>query len=225
MNYTGGGKSYTMVIIIISCVGQDVERAKRIGDRMLELYPHDASIYVTLANTLSAAGHWEEALKIKKAMGEKGAKKIAGRSWIEVAGKIHTFVMDDQVHPAAERIHSKWREVEQRIRGLGYEPDTSWVLHEASEEERRARLCKHSEKMAICYGLLVEGESKKEKEEEEEEGERRTLVVGKNLRMCGDCHNATKLIAMAYGREIIVRDAKRFHHFTTDGHCSCHDFY
>ncbi len=124
--------------------------------------------------------------------------------WIEVAGKIHTFVMDDQVHPAAERIHEKWREVEERIRGLGYEPDTSWVLHEAlSEEERRAKLCKHSEKMAICYGLL-------EVEERKKEGES-TLVVGKNLRMCGDCHN--------------VRDAKRFHHFTTDGHCSCHDFY
>ncbi len=183
---------------------------------MLELYPHDASIYVTLGNTLAAVGHWEEALKVKQAMSEKGAKKIAGKSWIEVAGRIHTFVMDDQVHPAAERIHEKWREVEERIRGLGYEPDTSWVLHEAlSEEERRAKLCKHSEKMAICYGLL--DESKKEGES--------TLVVGKNLRMCGDCHNATKRIAMAYGREIIVRDAKRFHHFTTDGHCSCHDFY
>ncbi len=113
---------------------QDVERAKRIRDRVLVLYPHDASIYVALGNTL------EEALKVKQAMNEKGAKKIAGKSWIEVqAGRIHAFMMNDQVRPAAERIHNKWREVEQRIRGLGYEPDTSWVLHaELSEEERRA---------------------------------------------------------------------------------------
>ncbi|KQJ97609.1 hypothetical protein BRADI_3g32220v3 [Brachypodium distachyon] len=43
-----------------------------------------------------------------------------------------------------------------------------------------------------------------------------------NLRVCGDCHDAIKLISEIADREIVVRDAKRFHHFK-DGACSCGD--
>ncbi|CAF1456534.1 unnamed protein product, partial [Adineta ricciae] len=39
----------------------------------------------------------------------------------------------------------------------------------------------------------------------------------KNLRVCGDCHRATKLIAAIRQCEIIVRDANRIHHFHKNG--------
>jgi hypothetical protein len=42
------------------------------------------------------------------------------------------------------------------------------------------------------------------------------LVIKKNLRVCGDCHNATKFIAKIEKREIIVRYAIRFHHLKTE---------
>ncbi|KAJ8620435.1 hypothetical protein MRB53_028964 [Persea americana] len=45
----------------------------------------------------------------------------------------------------------------------------------------------------------------------------------KNLRVCSDCHSATKLISKIYDREIIVRDQSRFHHFK-NGLCSCLDY-
>ncbi|KAK1308562.1 Pentatricopeptide repeat-containing protein [Acorus calamus] len=50
------------------------------------------------------------------------------------------------------------------------------------------------------------------------------LRVTKNLRICMDCHTATKFISMIYDREIIVRVVNRFHHFK-DGSCSCGDYW
>ncbi|RYR58488.1 hypothetical protein Ahy_A05g024278 [Arachis hypogaea] len=46
----------------------------------------------------------------------------------------------------------------------------------------------------------------------------------KNLRLCGDCHNAAKFISFIFGRKIILRDVQQFHHFK-DGECSCGDYW
>ncbi|CAI0461390.1 unnamed protein product [Linum tenue] len=48
--------------------------------------------------------------------------------------------------------------------------------------------------------------------------------VTKNLRVCGDCHNACKIISYIVGRQLIMRDNKRFHHMK-DGVCSCNDYW
>uniref|UniRef100_A0A453RXP9 DYW domain-containing protein n=1 Tax=Aegilops tauschii subsp. strangulata TaxID=200361 RepID=A0A453RXP9_AEGTS len=50
------------------------------------------------------------------------------------------------------------------------------------------------------------------------------MRIFKNLRVCGDCHNAAKLISKIEDREIILRDTTRFHHFK-GGHCSCGDYW
>ncbi|RYQ91655.1 hypothetical protein Ahy_B09g097642 [Arachis hypogaea] len=39
--------------------------------------------------------------------------------------------------------------------------------------------------------------------------------LSRNLRVCGDCHNALKIISKIVGRELIIRDAKRC---SLDGH-------
>ncbi|KAH0972304.1 hypothetical protein GBA52_024460 [Prunus armeniaca] len=83
------------------------------------------------------------------------------------------------------------------------------VLHDVDEEEKAHSLSYHSEKMAIAYGLLKVPQEM-------------PIWVMKKLRVCGDCHFAIKLISKVMGREIILRDANRFHHFK-DGLCSCRD--
>lgn len=97
------------------------------------------------------------------------------------------------------------------LREAGYCPDSSFVLHDVDEEEKVHSLRYHSEKLAVAYGLvkLPEGVP---------------IRVMKNLRVCGDCHSAIKLISKVMGREIILRDANRFHHFK-DGLCSCRDYW
>ncbi|KAF8036375.1 hypothetical protein BT93_C2174 [Corymbia citriodora subsp. variegata] len=98
-----------------------------------------------------------------------------------------------------------------QMREAGYVPDTRYVLHDIDEEAKEQALQYHSERLAIAYGLISTPP-------------RTTLRIMKNLRICGDCHNAIKIMSKIVGRELIVRDNKRFHHFR-DGQCSCGDFW
>ncbi|XVE66843.1 hypothetical protein DITRI_Ditri08aG0112300 [Diplodiscus trichospermus] len=92
-----------------------------------------------------------------------------------------------------------------------YVPDTRYVLHDIDQEAKEQALLYHSERLAIAFGLISTPA-------------RQTLRIIKNLRVCGDCHNAIKIISRIVGRELIVRDNKRFHHFK-DGSCSCGDYW
>lgn len=92
-----------------------------------------------------------------------------------------------------------------------YVPDTRYVLHDIDQEAKEQALLYHSERLAIAYGLISTPA-------------RTPLRIIKNLRICGDCHNAIKIMSRIVGRELIVRDNKRFHHFK-DGKCSCGDYW
>lgn len=92
-----------------------------------------------------------------------------------------------------------------------YVPDTRYVLHDIDQEAKEQALLYHSERLAIAYGLISTPA-------------RQPLRIIKNLRVCGDCHNAIKIMSRVVGRELIVRDNKRFHHFK-DGKCSCNDYW
>ncbi|KAF8709895.1 hypothetical protein HU200_029609 [Digitaria exilis] len=107
--------------------------------------------------------------------------------------------------------YEKVRELHEQIRAAGYVPDTRHVLHDIDEGAKARALMYHSERLAIAFGLVSTPPGT-------------PLRVIKNLRICGDCHTAVKLIAKVTGREIVVRDNKRFHHFK-DGVCSCGDFW
>uniref|UniRef100_A0A7N0RJI0 DYW domain-containing protein n=1 Tax=Kalanchoe fedtschenkoi TaxID=63787 RepID=A0A7N0RJI0_KALFE len=63
-----------------------------------------------------------------------------------------------------------------------------------------------------------------EEEEKETTDDRTTIRITKNLRVCGDCHTAMKLVSRVYDRELIVRDRVRYHHFA-NGSCSCKDYW
>ena len=74
------------------------------------------------------------------------------------------------------------------------------MLLDVEEEEKVRALYCHSEKLAIAYGLISTPPSSR-------------IRVIKNLRVCGDCHNAIKYISKVVQREIVLRDAHRFHCF------------
>ncbi|KAL2347944.1 hypothetical protein Fmac_001944 [Flemingia macrophylla] len=97
------------------------------------------------------------------------------------------------------------------MKEAGYVPDTRYVLHDIDQEAKEQALLYHSERLAIAYGLISTPP-------------RTPLRIIKNLRVCGDCHNAIKIMSRIVGRELIVRDNKRFHHFK-DGKCSCGDYW
>ncbi|KAM0933590.1 putative tetratricopeptide-like helical domain superfamily, DYW domain-containing protein [Dioscorea sansibarensis] len=101
--------------------------------------------------------------------------------------------------------------VKPQVKEQVYVPDTRYVLHDIDQEAKEQALLYHSERLAIAYGLISTPA-------------RTPLRIIKNLRVCGDCHNAIKIMSRIVGRELIVRDNKRFHHFK-DGKCSCGDYW
>jgi pentatricopeptide repeat protein len=199
------------IVLGASRVHANVDIGKLSADYLLELEPENSSAYVLLSNIYAASSKWEDVARVRKLMKGKSVIKDPGCSWIQVKDKVHLFVADDRSHSQTEKIYAKLEELARQLRNSGYVPDTVFVLHDVSEEQRENALRYHSEKLAIAFGLISTLPEI-------------PLRIMKNLRVCGDCHNATKLISKIVGREIIVRDANRFHHFK-DGLCSCGDFW
>eukprot|EP01018_Ginkgo_biloba_P036876 Gb_04828 [translate_table: standard] len=189
----------------------DMEIAKRAADNILRLEPQDAATYVLLSNMYAASGKWDDAAKVRKMMKDQRVLKEPGCSWIEVQNRVHAFVMGDKSHPLTEEIHAKLEEITLHMRDAGYVMNTSFVPCDLEQEQKEHSLGHHSEKLAIAFALITTSPGT-------------VIRIFKNLRVCSDCHTATKFMSEIAGREIVVRDAYRFHHFK-DGMCSCGDYW
>ncbi|KAJ7528371.1 hypothetical protein O6H91_15G000800 [Diphasiastrum complanatum] len=186
------------------------EIGRRAFDRVVQLDPKNAAPYVLLSNIYAAAGKKDELAKIRNQMKEAGVKKMPGCSWIEVDNQLHAFVVGDATHPQSKEIHAELDRLVGLMKMAGYKPNLSFVLDDVEDEKENA-LCGHSEKQAIAFGLINTPFGT-------------PIRIKKNLRVCGDCHNATKIISKIVGRDISVMDANRNHHFK-DGFCSCGDYW
>ncbi|THU73811.1 hypothetical protein C4D60_Mb04t26790 [Musa balbisiana] len=189
----------------------ELEIGKWAAENLIELDPNNPASYVLLSSLHASRGNWDEVAKLRRGMRDKKVKKEPGCSWIKYKNKVHIFSADDQSHPYSERIYSELEKLNDKMIAEGYKPDLSSVLHDVSESEKIHRLGHHSEKLAIAFGLIFMPPEL-------------PIRVVKNLRVCVDCHNATKFISKITGRDILVRDAIRFHKFS-GGVCSCGDFW
>ncbi|CAM6077419.1 unnamed protein product [Sphagnum tenellum] len=189
----------------------DVEMGEHIAKRVIELEPENAAGYVLLSNTYAAAGKWDLSRNVEWQRTERGVKKQPGRTWIEVNNEVHSFIVDDRVHPQMTEIHAELSRLSWQMNDAGYMPDTRFVLHDVDEEEKFMQLCHHSEKLSVAFGLISTPPGT-------------PLRIRKNLRVCGDCHTFMKFITKIVGRIIIIRDVNHVHHFE-DGICSCRDYW
>ncbi|KAJ3695317.1 hypothetical protein LUZ60_000694 [Juncus effusus] len=181
------------------------------AEKLLKSAPRINGTYILLSNMYSSQGKWVEAARVRKLMRDLGVKKEPGCSWIEVKNKTHVFVVNDTNHEDFDEICKYLDMIYAKIRKLGYEPNTKLVLHLMGEKEKERVLSRHSERLAIGFGLMKLGSGAK-------------IRVLKNLRICGDCHEAIRVMSMVVEREIVVRDNRRFHHFV-GGECSCGDYW
>ncbi|KAG5029470.1 hypothetical protein JHK87_012984 [Glycine soja] len=142
---------------------------------------------------------------------EKEKKNLASKNLLEVRSRVREYRAGDTSHPENDKIYALLRGLKSQMKEAGYVPETKFVLHDIDQEGKEEALLAHSERLAVAYGLL-------------NSPARAPMRVIKNLRVCGDCHTALKIISKLVGRELIIRDAKRFHHFK-DGLCSCRDYW
>lgn len=189
-----------------------LELGVQAAEKLFDLIPQHDGTYVLLSNTYASSGYWKEAAQVRTLMRERGVKKEPGCSWVTVENQVHVFLVDDTKHSEISAVYRYLEGVGLEMRRLGYVPDTRFVLHEMeSEEHKEHAISMHSEKLAVAFGLMKLPAGS-------------TVRVFKNLRICGDCHNAIKYISKVAGREIVVRDGRRFHHFK-DGECSCGNYW
>lgn len=189
----------------------DHKMGERVGRKLVELQPDHDGFHVLLSNIHASKGNWDDVLEVRGMMARRGVVKIPGCSMIEANGIIHEFLAGDRTHPQINEIDNMLDEMAKKLKLEGYAPDTLEVAFDIDEEEKETTLFRHSEKLAIAFGLITISPP--------------TLIrIMKNLRICNDCHTAAKFISRAFDREIVVRDRHRFHHFK-QGSCSCLDFW
>ncbi|XP_016435575.1 pentatricopeptide repeat-containing protein At3g24000, mitochondrial-like [Nicotiana tabacum] len=181
------------------------------AERVFELDPYDSGPHILLSNIYASAGRRSDAAKVRKMMNESGVKKEPACSWVEIENAVHMFVANDDAHPQREEIHNMWEKITDKIKEIGYVPDTSHVLWFTDQQEREERLQYHSERLALAFALLNSPPGS-------------PIRIKKNIRVCGDCHTAFKFASKVVNREIILRDTNRFHHFR-NGSCSCGDYW
>ncbi|MQL93713.1 hypothetical protein Taro_026374 [Colocasia esculenta] len=188
-----------------------MELGKIAAERLFELDPEDSGNHVLLSNMFASAGRWEEATEVRKEMKDVGIKKGPGCSWITWKNQVHVFQAKDTTHPRNAEIQAALARLEREMKAAGYTPDTNYALYDLEEEEKEGEVLRHSERLALAFGLIRIPPGI-------------PIRITKNLRVCGDCHSALKFISRIVGREIIVRDNNRFHHFE-DNRCSCGDYW
>ena len=189
----------------------ELKLGESITKQLIRNEPMHESNYVLLSNIYAKMSHWEKKTKIRELMDKRGMKKIPGSTMIELDNKIYEFVAGDKSHGQSKEIYEMVDEMGRELKRAGYAPTTSEVLQDIDEEDKEDALNRHSEKLAIAFALLNTQPGT-------------PIRIVKNLRVCSDCHSATKFISKIYNREIVVRDRNRFHYFK-EGLCSCGDFW
>ncbi|XLR35038.1 hypothetical protein HN51_044340 [Arachis hypogaea] len=184
---------------------------KLAAEKLYGMEPEKMCNYVVLLNIYNTTGRLKEAAGVLQTLKRKGLRMLHACTWIEVKRRQNVFLSGDKSHPQTEEIYQKVDNLMEEISRYGYTvEDDEALLPDVDEEEQRV-LKYHSEKLAIAFGLINTPNWM-------------PLQIMQGHRICRDCHTAIKLIALVTGREIVVRDASRFHHFR-NGSCSCGDYW
>ncbi|XP_004152852.1 pentatricopeptide repeat-containing protein At4g30700 [Cucumis sativus] len=193
-------------------IHKNTEMANVASKRLFQLDPENVGYYVLLSNIYSTDRNFPKAASVRQVVKKRKLAKTPGCTLIEIDDQQYVFTSGDRSHPQATAIFEMLEKLTGKMREAGYQAETvTTALHDVEDEEKELMVNVHSEKLAIAFGLI----STKPGTE---------IRIIKNLRVCLDCHTATKFISKITERVIVVRDANRFHHFK-NGICSCGDYW
>lgn len=102
--------------------------------KVLELKPHDMGIYALVSNFYAMAKKWNEVAGVKNIMKKTGTKKVPGYSAVEVNGKLHSFVMEDNSHHEYKETLQFLDMLDHEMRIVQYVPETGPGLQDYGGE-------------------------------------------------------------------------------------------
>ncbi|KAK7378515.1 hypothetical protein VNO80_03957 [Phaseolus coccineus] len=197
--------------LLTACrMNENLELGKLAAEKLYGLEPEKLCNYIVLLNLYNSCGKLKEAAGVLQTLKRKGLRMLSACSWIEVKKQPYAFLCGDKSHSQRKEIYDKVDSLMVEITRYGYAVENETLLPDVDEEEQHI-LKYHSEKLAIAFGLINTPYWT-------------PLQITQGHRVCGDCHSAIKLIAKVTGREIVIKDASRFHHFR-NGSCSCGDYW
>ncbi|KAG6418663.1 hypothetical protein SASPL_120867 [Salvia splendens] len=195
--------------LLATCrVYKNVEVAAR---KFFKIEPNNAGNLVLLSNVYAASGRWDDVASARKLLKSSEVKKKKGKSWIEIKDSVHSFMVGERSHPWMGEIYARLDDLLEEMEKSGFRGQVEHDLHDVEDYCNRELLKHHSEKLAFTFGLMCLSWFV-------------PIRIMKNLRICGDCHQFMKVASAVTGREIVVRDNNRFHHFR-EGVCSCGEFW
>ncbi|KAF3796315.1 Pentatricopeptide repeat-containing protein [Nymphaea thermarum] len=93
----------------------DVDLGEKIAKKLIELEPYNSARYTLLLNVYAVAGRWEDVLKLKETMKERGLKNLTSCSLIDLNTTVHDFVAGDKSRPEMQEIYLMMDEVAKRL--------------------------------------------------------------------------------------------------------------
>ncbi|CAN8271527.1 unnamed protein product [Cochlearia groenlandica] len=202
--------------IITAFVIYDPKKAIRLFDSILLIFQQmdvkpDSATFVALLSACSHAGRVEEGMRIFRSMFEKPESFPQLNHYacvIDMLGRAERFAeAEDVINAEGSFNEADKSRKEMETWRVRKEPGLCWT-----EIGNKV----HNEKLALAYAVM---------EGRKSGGCGVSLIqIMKNIRICIDCHNFMKLASKLLGKEILVRDSNRFHHFKDDS-CSCNDYW
>ncbi|PHU20561.1 hypothetical protein BC332_11712 [Capsicum chinense] len=180
------------------------------AEQLLNLNPKNSEAYFLLLNMYLSAERWKDVSRVRKLMKDEKIGKLKDWSWISIRDKVHSFRTGDRLNPPYENIDNFLSELHDQASTMGFELHTTLELRNEEDDEATFPKGRHSEKLAVAFGLLSTPSAA-------------PIRVIKSISMCRDCHSFMKFISQLTSRKILIRDSKRLHKFV-NGHCSCGDF-
>ncbi|XAR59372.1 hypothetical protein NMG60_11015193 [Bertholletia excelsa] len=197
--------------LLTACrVQKNLVLGKLAAEKIYGMEPEKLGNYVVLLNIYNKNGMMKEAAGVVQTLRKRGLRMLPACTWIDIKKQTHSFLSGGKNQVQKKEIYQKVDNLMDEISKHGYVSGEKFLLPDVDEQEQGMVLY-HSEKLAIAFGLINTPPST-------------VLQLVQSHRICDDCHNAVKLITTVSGREIILRDASRFHRFK-DGKCSCGDYW
>ncbi|XP_057981057.1 pentatricopeptide repeat-containing protein At2g13600-like [Malania oleifera] len=112
----------------------EVELGKEAADQLFNMKSSNAAPYVTMANLYAEAGLWDNVATIWRSMKQKGIRKSAGWSWVEVDNRVNIFSAGDASNPQSQDIYAELENLNLEMMAVGCMPKGTNDLETIDDE-------------------------------------------------------------------------------------------
>ncbi|URE35013.1 PPR repeat [Musa troglodytarum] len=99
-----------------------LELGERIAKNLLDKDPTHDSTYVVLSNLYALRRQWQKKWETRRAMSERGIRKVPGCSSVELNGEIYEFIAGDESQLKDRGVYEMLEEIGRKTKLAGYVP-------------------------------------------------------------------------------------------------------